>query len=404
MHSNASLNLYPWGWTTTATGNGPEMANMGAHIKATNAGGNGYTSCQPPACLYGVDGDSVDWAYGELGIAAITTEVGGSSFTPTYSTIDSSLWPTNRGALIYEAKIARTPYLLTHGPDTNNVLTNPVTVTQGTPSQLSATINFAWTGNSFSQNVGAAEYYIDTPPWAGGTPNAMTGNFTSPTVNVSATIDTSSLAPGQHVIFVRGRGVNNYLGLQTWGPVSAAFLNVTAPSVTPTPTNTATPTATSTPQATQLVAHVTLQGRGTQPDARQSVPITLTLHPQAGGSDVNYSGATDASGFFTVTGLLTGIYDYSVKNPQTLSNSGSGLSIGPGTTQAEMGTLREGDADGNNCVTAVDFNIVKNTFGRGNGDPGYDPRADFTGDNVISASDFTLLRNNFGTCGGPPVP
>ena len=44
-----------------------------------------------------------------------------------------------------------------------------MTVTQGTPSQLTATINYAWTGNTFAQNVGAAEYYIDTPPWAGGT-------------------------------------------------------------------------------------------------------------------------------------------------------------------------------------------------------------------------------------------
>jgi hypothetical protein len=134
------------------------------------------------------------------------------------------------------------------------------------------------------------------------------------------------------------------------------------------------------------------------------VPITLTLHPQAGGPDINYSGTTDASGFFTVTALATGVYDYSVKNPQTLSNSDTGLAIGPGTTQADLGTLLEGDADGNNCITAVDFNILKNTFGKGVGQPGYDPRADFTGDDVIGTSDFTLLRNNFGACGGPPIP
>ena len=58
--------------------------------------------------------------------------------------------------LLYLAKIARTPYLTSHGPDANNVTTNPPSVPQGMPSQLSATITFAWTGNTFSQNVGAA--------------------------------------------------------------------------------------------------------------------------------------------------------------------------------------------------------------------------------------------------------
>ena len=97
---------------------------------------------------------------------------------------------------------------------------------QGTPSQLSATTTFAWTANAFSQNVGAAEYYIDTPPWAGGAATPMNGTFGSPTVAVHATIDTTSLSVGRHVIFVRGRGVNDYQGFQTWGPMSAAFLDV----------------------------------------------------------------------------------------------------------------------------------------------------------------------------------
>ena len=129
--------------------------------------------------------------------------------------------------LLYLAKIARTPYLTSHGPDANTVVTNPASVPQGVPSQLTASINFAWSNNAFSQNVGAAEYYIDTPPWAGGTAIPMNGTFNSPTVAVNATINTASLSVGRHVIFVRGRGVNNFQGFQTWGPISAAFLDVT---------------------------------------------------------------------------------------------------------------------------------------------------------------------------------
>ena len=105
--------------------------------------------------------------------------------------------------LLYLAKIARTPYLTSHGPDANTVVTNPASVPQGVPSQLTASINFAWSNNAFSQNVGAAEYYIDTPPWAGGTAIPMNGSFDSPTVAVDATIDTASLSVGRHVIFVQ---------------------------------------------------------------------------------------------------------------------------------------------------------------------------------------------------------
>ena len=32
--------------------------------------------------LYPVDGGSIDWAYGELGMAAFSTELGGQDFLP----------------------------------------------------------------------------------------------------------------------------------------------------------------------------------------------------------------------------------------------------------------------------------------------------------------------------------
>src|SRR5213593_3661181 len=157
--------------------------------------------------------------------------------------------------LLYLAKIARTPYLTSHGPDANTVVTMPASVPQGVPSQLTASTNFAWSNNAFTQNVGAAEYYIDTPPWNSGTAIPMNGAFNSPTVAVDATINTASLSVGRHVIFVQGRGVSDVQGFQTWGPISAAFLDVTGgatptPSITPTPTPTATATVTVTPTAT----------------------------------------------------------------------------------------------------------------------------------------------------------
>ena len=210
IHTDAAVNLFTWGWTTTQMPNYAETHNIAAHMAAPNAGGNGYPYGSIIEQLYPVDGGSIDWAYGELGMAAFSTELGGQDFLPSYSCIDNpgcgssqGLWPENRGMLLYLAKIARTPYLTSHGPDANTVVTNPASVPQGVPSQLTASINFAWSNNAFSQNVGAAEYYIDTPPWAGGTAIPMNGSFNSPTVAVDATINTASLSVGRHVIFVR---------------------------------------------------------------------------------------------------------------------------------------------------------------------------------------------------------
>jgi hypothetical protein len=74
-----------------------------------------------------------------------------------------------------------------------------------------------------------------------------------------------------------------------------------------------------------------------------------------------------------------------------------------GLTHQEMGLMRAGDADDNNVVNATDFSILKNTFGKGPGDPSYDPRADFNNDNVVNSTDFNLMRGNFGSGGAPPI-
>lgn len=97
--------------------------------------------------------------------------------------------------LIYLAKIAGAPYLLTRGPDAAGVPTSPIVVTVGTPAHLTASINYAWTSNSYSQAVAAVEYYVDTPPSAGGTATALTatdGTFNSATEAVQADVPTGA--------------------------------------------------------------------------------------------------------------------------------------------------------------------------------------------------------------------
>jgi carboxypeptidase T len=285
LHTNGEINFFPWGWNLNDAPNAPELRNMAAHMSAVDAGGSGYPYRSMSGGFAYTDGGSIDWAYGELGAAAFLTELGGEDFLINYACLDApgcgsprGLWPENKGMLIYQAKIARAPYLLAHGPDANLVATNPMTVTVGATSTLTATINYAWAGNVFAQNVGAAEYYVDTPPWAGGAAVPMLpsdGSFNSLTEGVQATIDTTALPTGRHLIFVRGRGQNDVSGYQTWGPISAAFLDVV-----PTGTPTFTPTPTVPPTVTNTAVPPTNTNTPVPPTAT-STPIQPTGTPTA---------------------------------------------------------------------------------------------------------------------------
>jgi hypothetical protein len=224
-------------------------------------------------------------------------------------------------------------------------------------------------------------------------------NVTAAQGNLYATWTDTRSGTGEDIYVVRG----------TYGGVAAtptATLTSTAiPTATSTrtrtPTNTPAPTDTPTP-AVIVRGHVFLQGRPSQPSPRQSVPITFTLRLASGGPDYNYVASTDDSGVFTVTAPAPGTYNYRVKNPQALAAAGN-AALAPGINSVEMGTLPEGDANNDNCVSVVDFTLAKNAFGKSEGDPGYDPRADFNGDGTISIADFNLLKGNFGVCGAGPI-
>jgi hypothetical protein len=156
-------------------------------------------------------------------------------------------------------------------------------------------------------------------------------------------------------------------------------------------------------QGMVLIGHVTWQGVTVQPNYRQVQGITLTL--KSGASEGNYPVQnTDPSGFFTIeTGLPPGIYDWRAKGTKHLANGGS-LSLAlMAVTSQEMGLQRAGDANNDNVVSIQDFGIIRNSFGRALGEPGYDDRADFTADQIVNASDFNLLRGNFGSLGYPPL-
>ena len=197
---------------------------------------------------------------------------------------------------------------------------------------------------------------------------------------------------------------------------STATATPVPPTVTRTPVRTSTPTRTATARSTNtptntpvrtatpnparyLVGHVIWQGRPAQPGNLQQIPVTLTL--SLNGVNTSFTQTTDASGFFTVsvTSLANNTYAWRAKGSQYLSNAGSVTLAGLQTTRVDMELMRVGDANNDNAVNVMDYNIMNATMGRSLGDPNYDSRADFNGDNVVNSTDFTLIRANMGASG-----
>ncbi len=225
---------------------------------------------------------------------------------------------------------------------------------------------------------------------------------------------------GQNLLFRFRIGTDHVVGAEGWWIDDIQVNIASGACATNTPTYTATPTPV-------LVGHVTWQGPPAQPNGRQQLPITLTL--KLGAIEVNYpTQNTDASGFFTVPigSLPTGTYNWRVKGPRYLARTGT-VSLGVRTlerwnvgtfgannvptfqrsnvltSQVEMGLMRVGDANDDNIISTTDFNILKGTFGKGLGDPGYDARADFSNDDAVNIADVNLLKINFGQSGAPPL-
>ncbi len=153
-----------------------------------------------------------------------------------------------------------------------------------------------------------------------------------------------------------------------------------------------------------LAGAVTLQGRPAPPHARWSVPLTVSLTtPGSGTPAYTFNPTTDQNGLFTISGVTPGTYDVRVKHAHTLQNKITAtLLSGPNT--ANLGVLREGDADNDNFVTLVDFSILASSFGVCQGAAAYDARADFDNDTCVTLVDFSLLATNFGQAGaGAPA-
>ena len=229
LHSFSELVLWPWAFQRAPAPNEIGLATLGGRLAAFN----GYRA-QAAYELYLTDGDTVDYAYGDLGLASYVFELG-TAFYQDCGTFEDEILPDNLEALLYAAKVVRFPYLTPAGPDAANLRLESEEALRGQTVGIFADISQAGAslasgvhaGDAPSDGVAAAEFYIDVPPWVSTTAPvaaamvAADGAFGDPTEAVTGTISTLSLSPGRHTVFVRAQ---NDAG--EWGPFSAVFMSV----------------------------------------------------------------------------------------------------------------------------------------------------------------------------------
>ncbi|MDT8997909.1 M14 family zinc carboxypeptidase [Paucibacter sp. APW11] len=223
IHSHGRLLLWPWGTNGSVAGNDKQLATLGRKF----AYFNGHTP-ERSLDLYETDGTSDGPSYGELGVAAFTFELG-TAFFEQCSYYTNTLLPGNMPALMYAAKVVRTPYQTPAGPDVTQLSLSAAKVTAGTPVTLNAQLDDTRyrqsNGAEPTQNIAAAEAYVDTPPWlAGATAIALAatdGSFNSSAEAVRGQLDTSGWSNGRHIVYVRGRDAAG-----NWGAFSAVFLEI----------------------------------------------------------------------------------------------------------------------------------------------------------------------------------
>ena len=149
----------------------------------------------------------------------------------------------------------------------------------------------------------------------------------------------------------------------------------------------------------ELEGHVSFSGRGAAPCSTWIEPFVVMAFEPGNLSHALWTAnaTTNNTGVFTIPGLTPGAYDIGIKNWTCLSELATNVTLSAGnTTVVDFGTTREGDSNGNDAVTGMDFSILNGVF---NTAPPGNPNCDFNRDGAVTGMDFSLLNGNFNKVG-----
>ena len=149
---------------------------------------------------------------------------------------------------------------------------------------------------------------------------------------------------------------------------------------------------------TTLEGHVSYLSRGTD-NARWAQPFVVRcFEPGNLNNEIwRQTVTTNNTGVFTITGLPPCTYDIGIKNFTCLSELNTSVTLNNNSTNVvDFGTTREGDSNGNDADTGMDFSLLSAVF---NTAPAGNPNCDFNRDGAVTGMDFSLLNGNFGKSG-----
>lgn len=188
-HSFSNLILWPWGYSDAPPPD-KRLPAIGMKLGALS----GYKP-QQSKDLYKTSGDTTDWAFGELGILAYTSEIGswGDNFDPPYSKM-AQFWNENRPGALYLLKLADNPDAV-FGPALTQV-------------QVA--------GGQVQVQASAPIAQVETFVGQAGAPG--TGTKVRAQGTKAALALPSSLTESRQVVMVRAQGTDG-----KWGPAEAVW-------------------------------------------------------------------------------------------------------------------------------------------------------------------------------------
>lgn len=129
------------------------------------------------------------------------------------------------------------------------------------------------------------------------------------------------------------------------------------------------------------------------------IEIELLPWDTTGEPELLLSAVGNSGTFSTLAASPSGSYDIRIRAPKALDVL---LKLTEVTKNgADLGTIQLilGDLNGDNYIGSDDYLILNNTFDKGVGDSGYDPRADINGDDYVGTDDYLILNQNFDKTG-----
>jgi hypothetical protein len=240
VHTFGNLILYPGSVNPeNAAPNQEELRQLGLKFGYfTGVDGQAYNVGSGDE-LYETDGTTDAWVYETFGVAAFTPELG-TAFFQDVEYFEGVIVPEFTPAMYYGVKAAQAPYRMPFAPDTTDVALDAPATYGGQAITVTAVADSTRYDDGLGEfddadaepsplpdfpEIAGARYSIDAPSWVEGAETfameAVDGTFDGIEEAITATVDTTGLAPGRHTLFVESRAADG-----TYGAPTAVFFEV----------------------------------------------------------------------------------------------------------------------------------------------------------------------------------